>query len=518
MGGSASDIANPIAIDSNGDFFTGEQAFSTDMLGYNVAGATKQFNNGGTSSAFKADGFICKINGDGNAILWRCYFGGSGSETINSLFIDGANNLYIAGYSSSFDCPVVNAFKPALSPTTAANPSNTDAIFGKFNSNMTAQWITYYGGSANVSGGGTATQDWGYDIVVDNSGNVIGCGLTDATDLQTTNTTGNPNTFFDNTIGAGTSSDGFLVRYNSGGVLDFSSYFGGNGSEAVNRLVYKSGLNEIYFAGDASSATAFPFFPKAGATNSQYTAGGRTAFLGYMDGSLTKQWCSFYGRGQVGTKLYTGSGLSVDNSGLVYLSGYTTSDTLQAPGLTPTGVYVDNTRSGDDGYVAVFTPGKQLFHAHYFGGISNDRILNSYIAQNQKLYITGYTQSVNFPIAYTPTTASLIDSTYSAGQDGFISRFTLSAYQIIGIQKFEYDNTTLTVFPNPANTQFNLELKDGLKSKATVKVYTMMGQLVCEKEVTEKSTQINCESWANGVYLINVSNNESQRTFKLIKQ
>lgn len=523
QGGAAQDQGNTIAINSLNEVFVGGQTFSTDMFGLNVTGATNQFNNGGLSSPFKADGFISKLvsvtGPSDNTLVWRRYFGGSGSETINSIFIDGADNFYIAGYSSSFDCPVVNAFKSTLSPTTAANPSNTDAIFGKFSSALVAQWITYYGGSATTSTG-VAQTDWGYDIVVDNSGNVIGCGLTDATNLSTTNTTGNSNTFFDNTYGGGTSTDGFIVRYNSNGnAVDFSSYFGGTGSDAITRLVFKSNLNELYFAGNAGSATNFPIFNKAGATNSSYSAGGSTSFLGYTDGGLTRQWCSFYGRGQVGIKRYSTFGLSVDNSGLVYLSGYTDSDTLQSPITTPTtGVYVDNVRTGDDGFVAIYAPNKSLFHSHYFGGLGNDRILNSAIALNQKLYVTGYASSTDFPVAYTPTTATLIDSTYNGGQDGFISRFDLATYQIIGVEEFDFKNNALKVFPNPTSNGFTIEIQEETKDKLTIAVYNVMGQQIFEKPVKENNIYVDCSSWSAGVYFIHLKNNTSQKTFKLIKQ
>lgn len=523
QGGSAQDIGNTIAVNSLNEIFIGGQTFSTDMLGFNVTGATNQFNNGGASSAFKADGFIVKMASVGpvtnNTLVWRRYFGGSGSETINSIFIDGSNNFYIAGYSSSFDCPVVNAFKSTLSPTTTSNPSNTDAIFGKFNAALSAQWITYYGGSATTSTG-VAQTDWGYDIVVDNSGNVIGCGLTDATNLATTNTTGNSNTFFDATYGGGGSTDAFLVRYNSAGnAVDFSSYFGGDQGDAISRLVYKSNLNEIYFAGRTTKGNNFPFVTKAGATNSQYTAGGYTSFLGYMDGSLSKQWCSLYGKGQTGTKQLSTFGLSVDNSGLVYLSGYTDSDTLQLPVSSPTNaVYTNTVRAGEDGFVAIFAPNKSLYHAHYFGGTSNDRIYNTDISQNQKLYVTGYTQSTNFPIAYTPFTASLIDSTYNGAQDGFISRFQLANYQIIGVKENKNVVSNFLVYPNPTTNNVMLELSDYTTEKSTLHVYNAIGQIISTETITNKVTQINCNSWANGVYLLQVTNPLGTSTVKIIKQ
>jgi hypothetical protein len=524
QGGSAQDVGNTVAVNSLNEVFVGGYTFSTDMSGFNVAGATNQFNNGGTSSTVKQDGFISKLtstsgNPSSNSLVWRRYFGGSQADNILSIYIDNFDNMYFAGYSNSTDCPVINAFKATLGPTTTANPANTDAIFGKFNPSLTAQWITYYGGSATTSTG-VAQTDWGYDIVVDNNGNVIGTGITDGINLVTTNTTGNSNTFFDNSCGCVGSTDGFLVRYNSGGTsVDFSSYFGGSNSDNISRLVHKSSTNEIYFSGDSNKGTGFPFVTKSGAFNSTYSLGQRTSFLGYMRGDLSKEWCTYYGRNQSGTKSYYTNGLSVDNSGLVYLSGYTTTDTLSFPSVTPPNVYVDNTRSLEDGFVAVFAPDKSLFHAHYFGGVSgNDRINNSAISLNSKLYVTGQTGSTNFPLAYTPTTAALIDSTYNGGGDGFISRFDLAAYQIVKLTEFDFDNSGVIVYPNPTSSAFTVSVDEAIKSKTMIKIYSIMGQLVFEKELTEQNLQINCENWTNGIYLVNLSNNDSSKTFKLVKQ
>jgi hypothetical protein len=49
-------------------------------------------------------------------------------------------------------------------------------------------------------------------------------------------------------------------------------------------------------------------------------------------------------------------------------------------------------------------------------------------------------------------------------------------------------------------------------------VYNIMGQIMLEEEIQGSKAQINCESWTNGIYLINIRNTESFTTFKLIKQ
>jgi len=74
-----------------------------------------------------------------------------------------------------------------------------------------------------------------------------------------------------------------------------------------------------------------------------------------------------------------------------------------------------------------------------------------------------------------------------------------------------------SVYPNPAVNGFVLQLKDAEIKNSNLKIYSLMGQLITEKQITQSQTHISCESWANGVYLINVNLNGSLQTFKLIK-
>ncbi|MCC6372293.1 MAG: T9SS type A sorting domain-containing protein [Bacteroidia bacterium] len=523
QGGMDYDEGLTVAVDSKNDVFIGGQTFSTDMLGLNFPGATNQYTNGGTYfNNNKADGFLAKLTSNNNNLVWRRYVGGIRAESIKSIFIDNNDNLYFTGYSSSNNFPVVNAWKPTLSPPVGSNTVNFDAVFGKFNSNLVAQWITYYGGSTNGSTG-VMTQDWGLDITVDNSGLVIGCGVTDATDFPVMNWTYNNNVFYQSTING--ASDGFLVRFSSSGTPDYSTYFGGPGGDEITRLCFKSNLNELYFAGNTYngpqySGPGLPLVNKTGAFNSNYNGlTGYTAFLGYTYGNLTKLWCTKYGHGQSNVKGYSVNGLSVDDDGLVYLSGYTQSDTLTYPANPAiTNVYNDSLRTFEDGFIAIFSADKSLYHAHYFGGSDNDRISNSDIAFNQSLYVTGITASNDFPIAYNSITAALIDSTFAGSKDGFISRFDLYRYQVTDIKTFYHDNVALKVFPNPANTEFTIQLEKVLASGSKVSVYSVLGQLIYENDLTGKDMKINCENWPNGVYLVKLGNNQTVSSFKLIKQ
>lgn len=518
IGGSRDDVGNSIEVNAANEVFVGGNTWSSNFPPKIVVGASNQTVNGVGTVADYEDGFLAKFlpsvtpnNKPSLSHNWGRYFGGPGNDEINSICLDGSGNLYFVGEAHS--STIAALVSPAQSSNANTNNSS-DVILGKFDTNLSMVFGTFLGGGNSPFN--AASRDIGMDITVDNNGRVIVCGRTDALNFGQLNSTGNTNTFHHGALNG--SWDGFITRYSSTGTKQFSSFFGGSGLDAITRLAHDPLTDDIFFAGDSYDTIAFPFLYKANALNSRYKTY-RTAFIGQMGGDLTKKWCSFYGRG-TNTAAFTSSvsGLCIDGYGVLYVSGMTTSDTIQRPLLQPTTVvYKDSIKNSTEGFVAIFNPNQSLYHAHYFGGTNSDQIKGADISQNQKLYVVGNTGSGDFPIAYNAGNATLIDSIYNGGEDGFISRFDLNHYQVTEIEESNFDKTHLNVYPNPTTSGFNLELQSELISKTNLKVFSLMGQLIYEQDVKDKNTSVNCESWPNGVYLISVSDAQIQRTFKLIK-
>ncbi|MCC6182590.1 MAG: SBBP repeat-containing protein [Bacteroidia bacterium] len=518
-GGGGDEQGNSIDINSLGEIFIAGKTNGAGPGGiptYSVSGASNQTSNGSSfnpSGADPNDGFIARFAPNGGVLTWARYYGGSQEDWINSIYIDNSDNLYFTGIARSNNIPMVSAAQPSLSSGTAS--TNYDAILGKFSSTLSQVFSTYLGGGSSLF---LATRDEGRDITVDGSGNAIVVGTTDASNFPCSNSTGNSNTFFDNTLGGG--RDGFIARYSPTGTKQFASYFGGAntyGIDEITRVNYNAVKDEIYIAGQSNDTVSFPyvnlpgsFFLKRKATNA--------AFIASMTGNLTKQWCTNYGKA---ASNFSVTGLASDNAGIIYMTGQAKSSTLNYPSTTPTlTVYQDTVRSADDGFVAIFNPQKDLFHAHYLGGTGNDYINNAYVGTNNKLYVVGNTGSTDYPIGYNNTNIAFIDSTFGNGlgqNDGFITRFDMSTIQIISVKETSKDDYLLSVYPNPSTNGFLLEMKDDELKNVQAKVYNMTGQLIVEQKITQTLTKFYCESWANGVYLINVTANGKLKTFKLIK-
>ena len=106
------------------------------------------------------DAFVAKVNANGD-FAWNTFLGGSSSDQATGIDIDTAGNLYVAGYS----------FRSWGSPVRPLSIGN-DAFALKLDPGGNLMWNTFLGGSG---------QDYGYGIDVDGSGNVVAIGPGNAT-------------------------------------------------------------------------------------------------------------------------------------------------------------------------------------------------------------------------------------------------------------------------------------------------------------------------------------------------
>ncbi|MGG7034056.1 MAG: T9SS type A sorting domain-containing protein [Flavobacterium sp.] len=77
----------------------------------------------------------------------------------------------------------------------------------------------------------------------------------------------------------------------------------------------------------------------------------------------------------------------------------------------------------------------------------------------------------------------------------------------------------LTVYPNPSNGIYNIDLTSVKGDYDTVRVFSMLGSLIYESNLNSKSTnQIDLSHVATGCYIAKVSGNSGGTSFQLIKQ
>ncbi|MGB8013002.1 MAG: SBBP repeat-containing protein [Terriglobales bacterium] len=133
LGGNSYDIGTAITVDGAGNAYATGWTGSTNFPTKNPI---QPFNAGG------GDAFITKLNAAGSALIYSTYLGGNGQDNGNSIAIDSAGNVYLAGGTSSSNFPAVNALQPA-------NNGYSNAFVARINAAGSAlTYSSYLGGSA----------------------------------------------------------------------------------------------------------------------------------------------------------------------------------------------------------------------------------------------------------------------------------------------------------------------------------------------------------------------------------
>ena len=162
-------------------------------------------------------------------------------------------------------------------------------------------------------------------VAIDASGNVYLAGFTDSP-------AGIASGGHDNTFAGGTGFfpwDVFLVKFNSTGVRQWSTYYGGAGDEGGSNeasVAVDATSGDVYLAGTTGSNTGIA----SGGFDNTFGGGSiyGDAFLVRFNSAGTRLWATYYGG--MGEEVATS--VTTDVSGNVYLAGYTQSSSGIASG------------------------------------------------------------------------------------------------------------------------------------------------------------------------------------------
>jgi hypothetical protein len=278
-------------------------------------------------------------------------------------------------------------------------------------------WATYYGGSS-VDAATSVTTDA-------NTGDVYVSGFTQSTtSFPTLNPGGS--TYFQGSGDA--NGDAFLVKFNSSGVRQWATYYGGSTSDKGEGVAVDNSGN-IYWTGCTLSSN----FPVQSASSGYYqsTLGGSDdAFAIKFNSSGVRLWATYYG----GSSGDYGSGIAVDASGNFYITGLTNSTNF--PTVNPGGgAYYQSANAGvSDAFIVKFNSSYSNVWSTYYGGSGGDAItsMNGHegygicIDGSSNIYVTGYTGSTNFP-TQNPGGGAYYQGANGGVNDAFILKFNSSA-------------------------------------------------------------------------------------------
>lgn len=112
LGGTQSDRGQGVALDSFNNIFVTGYAGSSNFPTLNPVQAA-------TGAVGFDNAIVAKFKGDGSAMLWSTYLGGSTLDQARGIASDASGNVYITGITGSKNFPAVNALQSALGSGTS---------------------------------------------------------------------------------------------------------------------------------------------------------------------------------------------------------------------------------------------------------------------------------------------------------------------------------------------------------------------------------------------------------------
>ncbi len=242
FGASGADEFHDIAVNAAGEIYLVGVTDSTDFPTVNPLQANLKL-----TTCFCDDAFVVRLSPDARTILYSTYLGGGLDDQGDSIGLDAAGNIYVAGITKSDDFPTAN-------PIQAARSGDFDVWSARISADGAhLDYSTYLGGS---------NTDRVARIAVDPAGYVTLAGTTNSSNFPTTSSAYQP--IFGGGLcgvagfGQRACYDGFVTRLTpDGSALAYSTYLGGGNDDEAHGVAIDSAGN-AYVVGNTLSTDVPP--------------------------------------------------------------------------------------------------------------------------------------------------------------------------------------------------------------------------------------------------------------------
>lgn len=383
-GASGEDYGFAIALDSADNVYLTGRTSSFDFPTMNPFQASISVGGGAGGWPFGfTDAFVTKLNSNGSSLIYSTYLGGTGNESGYGIAVDSSGSAHVTGFTNSVGTELIADGFPLRNPVQPSFGGAYDAFSTRFDSSGTSLiYSTYLGGW---------THDRGNDIATDSAGNSYVIGTTFSDDYPTT-----VNPFQQILLGW---EDFFLTRIDSNpsmATMEFSTFFGGSAGDS-GEGIFVDASDNIFLVG-RSGSNDFPTLNPLQGVNS----GGWDATVSKMNRSGSALIYSTY---IGGTGADSAREIVVDSLGYAYISGWTNS--IDFPTFDPVQSSLAGTSNRYDVFVVKLLPSGSAFSfSTYLGGSWDESVSSgsgnnkpTHIAINSanKIYVSGYTLSFDFP-------------------------------------------------------------------------------------------------------------------------
>ncbi|MBL7717995.1 MAG: SBBP repeat-containing protein [Flavipsychrobacter sp.] len=317
-------------------------------------------------------------------VEWTYGCCGNGYDATGGVTVDQQGNVYITGGTEGGNVATTGAFQSTVA-------GMEDGYVIKLNSSGAKQWGTYFGGTE---------PDHPLAIKYDNIGAVYIYGTTISPSGLASS--GAHQTTYS---GPGLNDKGiFLAKFNLAGSRQWSTYYG-NGYMDWGTIACDLSGN-VYVCGATSDQANIATV----GTHQPIMSGASDGFFVMFNGNGVRQWGTYYG----GSEAEAVRGITVDNNGDIYISGFT----LSHDNIATSGMFQTSFSTPDAGMLAKFNSNGIRQWGTYYCRSS----INSIACDNLgTIYIAGTTADIN-----NIATNGAYQATYAGGLyygDVFIAQF-----------------------------------------------------------------------------------------------
>lgn len=345
-------------------------------------------------------------------LKYSSFLGGSQSNSLTKIAVDASGNTYVAGYTASGDFP---AAPTPGSATFGGGANSRGAFVAKIDpTGSSLLYTTYLSGSGDQLATGLA---------VDSSGNVYVAGTTSSTDFPVLGAL-QPACAISASTGA--CSDAFLTKIApAGNGLVYSTYLGGTGDDSAAGLAVDVTGN-AYVVGNTSSKD-FPVTSGALQTNCAGACTQNAFVAKFSPQGESLSYSTYLG----GSGSDSATGIALDAVGNVYLTGYTSSADFPLAGAFQKSCAPDQASTTTACMATAFVTkvkadGSGLAYSTYLGGSLGSKSAGIAVDSFGSAYITGSTQSADFPISKNALQKSCGMNHAQCAVNAFVTKLTPS--------------------------------------------------------------------------------------------
>lgn len=473
-----------IVVDEDDNLFLCGIFFSDTIDLDPGSGVFNAYNNS-PSNNFNSDYLVSKLDANGD-LIWGRTFGGRRGEQASACQVDGDGNVIVVGSfidTVDFD-PYPNSSAILMTTEAESIIGHEDVFIQKLDGNGDLIWVKQLVGNST---------EFAHDVDIDSQGNIYVCGtFRDTVDFDP-----GPSTYeLVADVGDPTNKANFLVKLDVNGGFVYARQY--RSAWSVPRLTIDEDDNLIFSGTFSDSVNVNP----SGAENYLFGPHNHSSFLikisslgqllwtgqfnGFIDDLITDSTHSIFGCGYFSNPfgdadLNPGPGvLLLDTSNAIVFK-------LDSAGHLNWYSQVTTTGYGTCSVLSIGNLGEVVF-----SGSFKDTV--NVAPSSNTPYFVGSQPEPNRP-------------------DGLTVKWT-QRDTTVGINE-STDTASLTVYPNPARATVQVVFSKQI-TNSRLAVMDILGQMVYGSTFSGR-THIDISDWANGLYLVQVTNGSNRTSTKLIK-